>query len=162
MAGLALGMASAGLVLAIGYAGAETLTVIAMGRTLMGIRTDGIVHQESPRVKAVQTILGTLFFAVLAAVSLLELLYGQTIIGLATLSLVALGAIFILLRWTKRYRRPLGFAGSLLLLAMVLLIAAGVGQPLLRLIALLFAVIWGFFVALGAYNLFFQRVESAK
>jgi hypothetical protein len=160
LAGYALGYANQASVMVISYLAADLLAMITRGRTLMGIKIARITPWKPPYPRVISTVLGGLFLLALTSVAVLELLNGQLFLGLASLSLVALCICYIAARRLKRYERPLAFVSSLLLLAMVLLIALYVQNMAFKLLILLLAVAWGFFVALGAYGLLFRRQHA--
>jgi predicted neutral ceramidase superfamily lipid hydrolase len=160
LAGYLLGKLGQVSTIVIGYIVADILVTVAKGRTLFGIKIARIKPWKVPHARVLVPIFKALFLIALTAIAILEVVSGQLLIGLGTLCLVALCICFLILRRMKQYERPLAFISSLLLLAMVLLIAASVENTALRLIILLLALAWGFFVALGAYNLVFRREKA--
>jgi hypothetical protein len=158
LAGYLLGRAGWVSAMVIGYLAADILVIITRGRTLLtSIKIAWIAPWKMPYSHVLTIILKTLFMLMLIGIAIFELIKGQLFPGLATLSLVALAICFIAARRIKQYERPLWFVLSLLLLAMVLFIALNIENPVIRLFIFLLALVWGFFVALGAYNLLIRK-----
>ncbi len=122
----------------------------------MRASSGSIVPWETPGSLVLSTVAGAIFMLFLTGIAVLEISSGQPLIGLGTLCIVTMGICYMITRWKKQYMRPMAVLSSVLLLAMTLLMAAIIENPLARIVILLLAVAWSFFVILGIYNVFLK------
>ncbi len=159
LTGYALGFTSQASVMAITYLIADILTTAIRGRTFLGTKIGWIKPLKLPYPRILTTVISGVFLVFLTAIAILEMINGHMLIGLGSLCLVAICISALIMQWKKQYDQRLSILSAFLLLVMVLLIAAYVENPIIRLITFLLALAWSFFVALGVYNVFIKRKQ---
>jgi hypothetical protein len=157
LVGYASGYISYALVMAISYLIADCLVMMTRGRTMLGIKIGRLKPWKVLDSKAIITVLGGLFLLFMTATAALQMMRGQLLLGLTSLCLVAMCISSLIGRWMKRYERLLSVLTMSFALIMVLLFAAYVEHQVVKLLMLLLALAWSFFVALGVYNVFLRR-----
>ncbi|OPY27372.1 MAG: hypothetical protein A4E28_02037 [Methanocella sp. PtaU1.Bin125] len=160
LAGYWLGYLDPASAIVVSYFVADITTTIVSGRTLMGVKIPRIKPWKLHYARPLMAVLSVLLILILAAVAILELISGKLLIGLASLCLVAIYINALIMQWKKMYDRRLAAAFGFLLLIMMLLIAAYVEHPIIKIITLLLALAWSVFVALGTYNVFIKRQQA--
>lgn len=116
-----------------------------------------IIPWEIEPVKHLGAILSAILAIIMAVIGIYSIIKGDLLNGAITLLMSGFFSISLVGRQLKTWERAIGVLGTVILLIMAIAVAFTAQNIYFRALLLLLALVWGFFVLLGIYNVFIQR-----
>ncbi|WP_424359573.1 hypothetical protein [Methanocella sp. MCL-LM] len=115
-----------------------------------------IVPKNLPYFQKIGAILGGIIGLTMVAIGVYAVIAGDPLNGTIMLLLGGFILISLVGRQLKMWERAIGVFGTVIMLFVAILLAFTVEKGYMRALLLLAALVWGFFVLLGIYNVFIK------
>lgn len=116
-----------------------------------------IIPWKIEPVKHLGAILSTILAIVMAVIGIYCIINGDLRNGAIILLMGGFFSIWLMGRQLKIWEREIGVLGTVILLILVIIVAFTVQNIYFMALLLLIALVWGYFVFLGIYNVFIKR-----